>query len=59
MYSYIAAASILARIAVALIGFQLAVGASKAGPAGAGVAALSRVGAGCSVGAGLVVGAVV
>jgi len=57
--THIAAASILAGVAVTLVGFQLTVGASEAGPARAGVAALTRVGAGCPVGAGLVVRAVV
>lgn len=59
LYTHIAAASVLAGVAVTLIGFQLAVGATKAGPTGAGVAALPGVGAGRTVGAGLVVGAVV
>ncbi len=59
MYTHIAAASVLAGVAVTLVGFQLTVGASEAGPAGAGVAALACVSAGCTVGAGLVIGAVV
>ena len=59
MYTHVAAASVLAGVAVALVGLQLTVGASVAGPAGAGVAALPCVGAGGTVGAGLVVGAVV
>lgn len=58
-YTHIAAASILAGVTVTLIGFQLTVGASEAGPACAGIAALARVGAGCTVGTGLVVCAVV
>ena len=57
--AYIAAASVLAGVAVALVGFQLAVGASVTWPAGARVAALARVGARGAIGAGLVVGAVV
>lgn len=59
LYTHVAAASVLAGVAVALIGFQFTVGATEAGPAGAGVTALARVGAGCAVGAGLVVSAVV
>lgn len=58
-FTYIAAASILARVAVTFIGLQLTVGAAKAWPACAGVAALTRVGAGRPVGTGFVIGAVV
>lgn len=57
--THIAASSVLAGVAVALVGLQLAVGAPIAGPAGAGVAALPRVGASGSIGAGLVISAVV
>lgn len=59
MCTHIAAAPVLAGVAVTLVGFQLTVGASETGPAGTGVAALPCVGAGCTIGAGLVVGAVV
>ena len=59
MYTYVAAASVFAGVAVALVRFQLTVGAAKAGPAGAGVAALARVGARGAIGTWLVVGAVV
>lgn len=59
LYTYITTSSVLAGVAVTLVGFQLTVGSSEAGSAGAGVAALARVGAGCTVGTGLVVGAVV
>ncbi|TNN76674.1 hypothetical protein EYF80_013126 [Liparis tanakae] len=55
----LAVEALRAGVAVALVGLQLTVGASIAGPAGAGVAALARVGAGGSVGTGLVVGAIV
>ncbi len=58
-YTHVAAASVLAGVAVTLVGFQLTVGASEARSAGAGVAALTCVGAGCTIGAGLVIGAVV
>lgn len=57
--AYVAAASVLAGVAVALVGFQLTVGPAKAGPAGARVAALARVCARGAVGTRLVVGAVV
>lgn len=59
MHTYIAAASVLAGVAVALIRLQLTVGSAKAGPAGAGVAALASVCARGTVGTWLVVGAVV
>lgn len=59
MDSYVAAASVFAGVAVALVGFQLTVGAAEAGPAGARVAALARVCARGAVGTRLVVGAVV
>lgn len=55
----IAAASILAGVAVTLVGFDLTIVATEARPAGTGVAALACVGAGSIVRAGLVVGAVV
>ena len=54
--TYITAATILARVAVALAGLDLAVGAAEAGLAGAGVAALACVGASGVVLAWLVVG---
>lgn len=54
-----AAASVLAGIAVAFIGLDLAVGAAVAGLAGTGVTPLAGVGAGGPVRARLVVGAVV
>lgn len=57
--TYFAAAAVLAGVAVALVGFDLAVFASEAGPAGAGVAALTGVGARGLVLTRLVVGAVV
>lgn len=55
----IAAAAVLAGVALALVGLDLAAGSRKAGPAGAGVAPLARVGAGGAVLARAVVGAVV
>lgn len=58
-FTHIAAASIFARVAVTFVGLQLTVGAAKAWPARAGVAALTRVGAGRPVGTGFVIGAVV
>lgn len=58
-FTHIAAASVLARVAVTFVGLQLTVGPAKAWPAGAGVAALTRVSTGCPVGTGLVIGAVV
>lgn len=58
-FTHVATASVLAGVAVAFVGLQLTVGAPKARPARAGVAALTRVGAGGPVGAGLVIGAVV
>lgn len=58
-FTHVATSSILAGVAVTLVGLQLAVGAPEARPAGAGVAALARVGAGGPIGARLVVGAVV
>lgn len=57
--THVATASVLAGVAVTLVGLQLAVGASEAGSAGAGVAALTRVGARGTVGTWFVVGAVV
>ena len=57
--TYFAAASVLAGVAVTLVGFDLAVLAGEAGSAGAGVAALAGVGARGFVLARLVVGAVV
>lgn len=57
--AYVAAASVFAGVAVALIRLQLAVGAAKARPAGTGVAALAGVRARGPVGTRLVVGAVV
>lgn len=57
--TYIAAASVLAGVAVTLVGFDLTIVATEARPAGTGVAALACVGAGSIVRAGLVVGAVV
>ena len=57
--TYFAAAAVLARVAVALVGLDLAVLAGEPGPAGAGVAALAGVGARSAVLARLVVGAVV
>lgn len=57
--TYVAAASVFAGVAVALVSFQLAVGTAKAGPAGAGVAALASVCARGAIGTWLVVGAVV
>lgn len=57
--TYRAAASVLAGIAVAFIGLDLAVGAAVAGLAGTGVTPLAGVGAGGPVRARLVVGAVV
>lgn len=59
VYTHIATASIFAGVAVALVRFQLTVGTAKAGPAGAGVAALPGVCARGAVGTWLVVGAVV
>lgn len=58
-FTHIAASSVLARVAVTFVGLQLAVGAAKAWSACAGVAALTCVSAGCPVGTGLVIGAVV
>lgn len=58
-FTYFAAATVLAGVAVAFVDLNLAVFAGEAGPAGAGVAALTGVGARGSVLAGLVVGAVV
>lgn len=43
MGTYVTAATVLARIAVAFIGFNLAVGATKTRLAGAGIAPLPRV----------------
>lgn len=57
--THVAAASVLAGVAVALVYLQLAVGAAVAGPAGAGVAALACIGAGGPISTRLVVGAVV
>lgn len=57
--TYVAAAAIFAGVAVTLVGFQLTVGSPKARSTRAGVASLTGVGAGCSIGAWLVVGAVV
>lgn len=57
--THLAAAAILAGVAVALVGLDLAVDAGEAGLAGAGVAALPRVGARGLVLARLVIGAVV
>lgn len=59
LYTHVATASILAGVAVTFIGLQLTVGAPEAWFARAGVAALACVSAGCSIGAGLVVSAVV
>lgn len=58
-FTHIAASSVLARVAITFIGLQLAVGAAKAWPARAGVAALTCVSAGCPVGTGLVIRTVV
>lgn len=55
----VTAATILAGVAVTFVYLQLTVGASVAGSAGAGVAALAGVGAGGPVSTGLVVGAIV
>lgn len=59
MLTHIAAASVLAGVAVTLVGLQLAVGTSKARPAVAGVAALACVGASGTIGAWLVVSTIV
>lgn len=59
LVTHFAAATVPAGVAVALVGLDLAVFAGEAGPAGAGVAALTGVGAGSVVAAWLVVGAVV
>lgn len=59
MFTHVAAASVLAGVAVTLVGLQLTVGASKAGPAVASETALACVGAGCTISAWFVVGAVV
>lgn len=59
MLANFAAAAVLAGVAVALVGLDLAVLSGEARPAGAGVAALTRVGARGVVLARLVVGAVV
>lgn len=55
----VAAASVLAGVAAALVGLDLAAAPGKARPAGAGEAPLARVGAGGPILAGMVVGAVV
>lgn len=55
--AYVAAASILARVAVALVGLDLAGFTTEAGLADAGVAALTGVGAGGIIHAGFVIGA--
>lgn len=57
--TYVAAASIFARVAVTLVDLQFTVIAPKSWAAGAGVTALSCVCAGGAVSARLVVGAVV
>lgn len=59
MLANFAAAAVLAGVAVALVDLDLAVFSGEAGPAGAGVAALTRVGARGVVLARLVVGAVI
>lgn len=56
---YLAAATVLAGVAVALVGLNLAVFACEPRPAGAGIAALASVGARGVILARLVVGAVV
>ncbi len=55
--AYVATASVLARVAVALVGLDLAGFTAKAGLADAGVAALAGVGTGGVIHAGLVIGA--
>ena len=57
--THFAAATVLAGVAVALVGLDLAVFAGEPGSAGAGVAALAGVGAGSVIATRLVVGAVV
>ncbi len=58
-WTYVATATILAGVAITLINLQLTVCASISWSAGAGIAALSGVGAGGAISTGFVVGAVV
>lgn len=57
--TYFAAAAVLAGVPVALVDLDLAVFSGEAGSAGAGVAALTRVGAGGVVLTRFMVGAVI
>ncbi len=58
-WTYVATATILAGVAVTLVNLQLTVCAPISWPAGAGIAALSGIGAGGAISTGFVVGAVV